>query len=75
MSQDLYNQLMDMNAQRNQKEGVWMSESESGGEIQMTENLVGMVGIVSESQVNETQERESENVSEVRVNEHDSHLN
>jgi len=71
-----------VNAQRNlrnPREGAWVSESESRGEIQTRENLVSNGVIVSESdsqaKENETQERVSESVSEVRVNEHDSHLN
>ena len=84
-SQGLYNQQMHVNVQRNLREGVWVrgwvSKSENGGEIQMSENLLsdGVILTVSESdsQVNEseTQERVSESASEVRVNQHDSHLN
>lgn len=53
-----------MNAQRNLRnlrEGAWVSESESRGEIQKRENLVSNGVIVSESdsqaKENETQER------------------
>ena len=49
MSQDLYDPQIHMNAQKNQSEGVWMSKSESGAEIQMSETLVSKVGLVSES--------------------------
>ena len=81
VSQGLYNQQMHVNVQRNLREGVWVSKSGSGGEIQMCENLPsdGVILIMSgsDSQANESeiQERVRENVSEVRVNEHNSHLN
>ena len=61
VSQSLYNQQMHVNIQRNLRDGVWVSESGSGGVIQMCENLLsdGVILIVSgsNSQASKIQER------------------